>query len=206
MLGSAPEDTSETLLRKLRSQPENPAAWQAFVRRYHPRIYDYCRSCNLQPADAEDVTQTVLLKLTVTMRTFHYDPTQSFRAWLKTVTRHVLCDYLEARRREQGSGDSDILRLLANVEAREGLVRQVEEEFDRELLDIALRRVRQRAPEQQWAAFRLTALEGMRGAEAAAQLGMPVARVYTAKSKVQKLVRQEIARLGGIPADARVRD
>jgi RNA polymerase sigma factor (sigma-70 family) len=195
MHDSDAEGTSATLLGLLRKQPENSAAWQDFVRRYRPRIYAYCLNYPLQPADAEDVTQTVLLKLVKKMRDFRYDPSQSFRAWLQTVTRHVLIDFLTERRRGQGSGDSEVLRLLANVEAREGLIGQLEAEFDRELLEEALRRVRPRVPEQQWEAFRLTALEGLTGAEASARLGMLIATVYTAKSKVQKLVREEIRRL-----------
>ena len=190
-----PEKTSATLLGKLRNQPTDSAAWQEFVNRYRPRIYAFCLAYPLQPADAEDVTQTVLLKLTQSLRTFRYDPSQSFRAWLKAVTRNVLCDFLAERRREQGSGDSDIVRLLENVEAREGLVQQLEAEFDRELLEEALKQVRPCVPAQQWDAFRLTALEGLSGAEAAVRLGMLIATVYTAKSKVQKLVREAIGRL-----------
>lgn len=191
------ETTSITLLGKLREQPGSPAHWQDFVQRYRPRIYAYCLGCSLQPADAEDVTQSVLLKLVVKMRDFRYDPAQSFRGWLATVTRHALSDFLAERGRHQGSGGSAILQLLDNVEAREGLARQLEAEFDQELLEEALRRVQSRVPPQQWEAFRLTALEGLSGADAAARLGMLVATVYTAKSKVQKLVRQEIAGLEG---------
>jgi RNA polymerase sigma-70 factor (ECF subfamily) len=196
-----PEATSATLLAKLRNQPADPAAWQEFVRRYRPRIYTYCLASPLQPADAEDVTQTVLLKLVGKLRDFHYDPAQSFRGWLRIVTRNVLNDFFNERSRGQGSGDTDVLRLLENVEAREGLVRQVEAEFDQELLDEALRRARQRVPAPQWEAFRLTALERLSGAEAAAQLGMLVATVYTAKSRVQKLVREELRRLEGPAAE-----
>jgi RNA polymerase sigma-70 factor (ECF subfamily) len=54
-------------------------------------------------------------------------------------------------------------------------------------------------PGQQWEAFRLTALEGLSGAEVGARLGMLVATVYTAKSKVQKVVREEARRLEGLP-------
>jgi RNA polymerase sigma-70 factor (ECF subfamily) len=136
----------------------------------------------------------VLLKLVTAMRKFQYDPAQRFRAWLKTVTHNALKDFL-AERRERGSADSAVVRLLDNVEAREGLARAVEAEFDRELLDEALRRTRAAAPPQQWEAFRLTALEGISGAEAGARLGMRVATVYTARSKVQKLVREELRRL-----------
>jgi RNA polymerase sigma factor (sigma-70 family) len=141
----------------------------------------------------------VLLRLVEKLPQFRYDPAQSFRAWLRTVTRHILLDVLAERQRQQGSGDSDIVRLLDNLEAREGLAQEVEAEFDRELLDEALKRVRPRVPPQQWEAFRLTALEGLSGADAGAQLGMLVATVYTAKSKVQQLVREEVRRLEDQP-------
>jgi len=197
MANKDPDVTSITLLGKLRSPDADPAAWQEFVRRYRSRIYSFCLGYSLQPDDAEDVTQTVLLKLVAKLREFHYDPSRSFRGWLKTVTRRILCDFLTDQPRDQGSGDSAILRLLQNVEAREGLVRQLEAEFDQQLLEEALRRVQPLVPVQQWDAFRLTALEGKSGAEAAAQLGMRVATVYTAKSKVQKRVRLELRRLDG---------
>ncbi len=191
------DNTSVTLLGLLRNQPADDVAWQEFVRRYRPRIYSYCIAFPVQPADADDVTQNVLLKLVAKLRNFKYDPAQSFRAWLRTVTHNVLLDYLAEHQRDQGSGDSQLLRLLANVEARAGLVQQLEAEFDQEVLEEALRRVRPRVPPQQWEAFRLTALEGLSGAEAGHRLGMLVATVYTAKSKVQKLVRTETQQLGG---------
>jgi RNA polymerase sigma-70 factor (ECF subfamily) len=196
------ETTSVTLLGRLREQPANRTAWQDFVARYRPRIYAHCLAFPLQPADAEDVTQAVLLRLVEKLPAFRYDPTQRFRAWLRTVTRHILSDYLAERQRQPGSGDSAIVRLLDNLGAREGLAQQVEAEFDRELLDEALRRVRARVPAQQWEAFRLTALEGFSGAEAGAQLGMLTATVYTAKSKVQRLVREEVRRLEDPPGHA----
>lgn len=194
---SEPERTSATLLGQLRSEPADGPAWQEFVRRYRPRIHAFCLAFPLQPADADDVTQTVVLKLLAKMRDFQYDRTQSFRAWLRTVTRNVLSDFLAERRRASDYLDSEVVRLLASDEAREGLARELEQEFDQELLEEALRRVRPRVPPQQWDAFRLTALEGLSGAAAAAQLGMLVATVYTAKSKVQKLVRSEVRKLEG---------
>ena len=46
-----------------------------------------------------------------------------------------------------------------------------------------------------WDAFRLTALEGHSGSRVAVQLEMKVSHVYVAKSKVKKLIRDEIRRL-----------
>jgi RNA polymerase sigma factor (sigma-70 family) len=193
------ESTSATLLGLLRAKPVDPNAWQEFIRRYQPRIHAYCIAYPLQPADAEDVTQNVLLKLFSKMREFRYDSARSFRAWLRTVTRRVLLDFLAERQQQQGSGDSAVVRLLDNLEARESLAQQLEAEFDRDLFDEALKRVRPRVPAQQWDAFRLTALEGLSGVQAGKQLGMLVATVYTAKSKVQKLVRDELRQLEGPP-------
>ena len=191
--------TSATLLGRLHQQPGDDDAWQEFVTRYRPRIYAHCLAFPLQPADAEDVTQAVLVRLVEKLPQFRYDPSQCFRAWLKTVTHHILVDYLAEQRRLPGSGETAVVRLLENVQAREDLVREMEAEYERELFEEALKQVRQRVPVQQWEAFRLTALEQLSGAEAAARLGMLVATVYTARSKVQKLVRDEVRRLEDQP-------
>jgi RNA polymerase sigma-70 factor (ECF subfamily) len=188
--------TRITLLGRLRRDPTNQAAWAEFVDQYGPRIYAWCRKWNLQEADAQDVTQNVLLKLARKMGEFTYDPSRSFRAWLKTLTHHAWSDFLESRRRPGlGSGDSDAAAMLNSVEAREDLVRQLEEEFDRELLREAMTRVRLRVAPQTWQAFTLTALEGLSGAEAAERIPMQVAQVFVAKRRVQKMLREEVARL-----------
>src|SRR5207237_4301790 len=94
-----------------------------------------------------------------------------------------------------GSGDSHVANLLDSAEAREDLGKQLEEEFDRELLEQAMLRVRLRVAPQTWQAFRLTALEGFSGAEAAKRIPMQVAQVFVAKRRVQKMLREEVARL-----------
>ena len=188
--------TRVTLLGRLRRDPTDQAAWAEFVDQYGPRIYTWCRKWNLQEADAQDVTQNVLLKLARKMGEFTYDPSRSFRAWLKTLTHHAWSDFLESRARPGlGSGDSHAADILHSLEAREDLVRQLEEEFDRELLREAMLRVRLRVAPQTWQAFTLTALEGLSGAEAAERIPMQVAQVFVAKRRVQKMLREEVARL-----------
>jgi RNA polymerase sigma-70 factor (ECF subfamily) len=58
-------------------------------------------------------------------------------------------------------------------------------------------RVQGRVEPHTWEAFRLTALEGLSGAEAAGRLRLKVATVYKAKSKVQQMLQEEVARLEG---------
>ena len=195
MVGVGSDTTCQSLLYRVRTVPTDEGAWQEFVQRYEPRIRSFCLTIPLQAADADDVAQTVLLKMVRRMRDFEYDPAGSFRAWLRTVTNNALADFLDERRRRSDG----IVPLLEGVVAMESLAREVEEEFDRELLEAVLADVRQRVPAAQWEAFRMTSLDGLSGAEAAQRLGMPVATVYTAKSKVRKLVREAV-----ILADAEV--
>src|SRR5215831_4368352 len=171
MGGPYDSGTRITLLGRLRRDPTNQAAWGEFVEHYGRKIYGWCRKWNLQEADAQDVTQNVLLKLAQKLREFTYDPSRCFRAWLKTLTRHALSDFLESRQRPGlGSGDSRVGDMLRSVEAREDLVSHLEAEFDREILDEAMLRVRLRVAPQTWRAFVLTGLDGLSGAEAAERI------------------------------------
>jgi RNA polymerase sigma-70 factor (ECF subfamily) len=190
--------TSASLLARLGQRETDQEAWSELVRRYGPLIRRWCRRWRLRGADAEEVTQTVLVKLADKMRGFRYDRSRSFRAYLKTLARYAWCDFLEARRRPGGgSGDTGVLRALEAVDGGDDLVRRFDEQLDQELLVEAQARVRQRVEEHTWEAFRLTALEDLSGAEAAARLGLKVATVFKARSRVQRMLQEEFAELDG---------
>jgi RNA polymerase sigma-70 factor (ECF subfamily) len=188
--------TRVTLLTQLRQDPPDQAGWDEFVERYGRHIYRWCRQWKLQDADAEDVTQDILVTLTRKLRAFAYDPSRSFRGWLKTVAHHAWRDFADSRRRPQpAAGDGQVRELLLTLEAREDLAQKLQEAFDLELLEAAKARVRLRVAPRTWEAFRLVALEGLPVAEAAARVRLQVAMVYVAKSKVQKMLREEIGKL-----------
>jgi RNA polymerase sigma factor (sigma-70 family) len=198
MSGDSTLPTSPTLLGRLSRLPADQAAWAEFAESYGRKIYGWCRHWRLQQADAEEVTQEVLLKLARKMQTFAYDPSRSFRAWLKTVTHHAWRDFVDGRRRTQsGSGDTQVLEMLQTVQAGDNLVEQLDDEFARELLDEALARVRVRVQPHTWKAFQLLAFEGLSGAEAASRLNMKIATVFVARSKVQKMIHEELRSLDG---------
>jgi RNA polymerase sigma-70 factor (ECF subfamily) len=187
--------TSPTLLARLRHDPSNEAAWDEFVEHYGPHIYRWCRQWRLQDADAEDVAQEILLKLARKLRDFAYNPKSSFRGWLKTVAHHAWRDFVDGRSLARPIADERIWELLQSVEAREDLVQKLEEAFDYELLEAAKVQVRLRVAPHTWEAFRLVAIEGLPVAEVAAHVHMQVAMVYVAKSKVKKMLQEEIQKL-----------
>jgi RNA polymerase sigma factor (sigma-70 family) len=188
--------TRITLLSRLRQDPSDKAGWDEFVDRYGRHIYRWCRQWNLQDADAADVTQDILVKLTHKLRDFAYDRSRSFRGWLETVAHHAWRDFEDSRRRVLTSGgDSRVEAMMLTVEARDDLVQKLEEPFDLELLEAAKVRVRLRVAPHTWEAFRLTAIEGIPVIEVAASVNMQVAMVYVAKSKVQNMLQEEIGKL-----------
>jgi RNA polymerase sigma factor (sigma-70 family) len=188
--------TSVTLLGRLRQDPGDQAAWNDFVARYEPKMLQWCRGWRLQESDARDVTQDVLLKLHGQLAKFTYDPSRSFRGWLKTLAHHAWRDLVDDRKRTgNGSGDARMQEFLESIVASDDLVAHLVEEFRRELMDLAMTRVRPRVADRTWDAFRLTALEGCAGATAAARLDMNITRVYTAKSEVKRMIRAEIRKL-----------
>jgi RNA polymerase sigma-70 factor (ECF subfamily) len=198
MPGASESQTGSTLLVLLRA-PDDPEAWKAFVARYAPRVLAWCRQWELQPADAQDVTQEVLYRLVGQLRRFPYDPAKGhFRGWLKGVARHAWSDLRDGRRRAGwGSGDPHVLRLLEAQEDRDGLLEALDQEFERELYEEALARVQLRVNRATWRAFQLLVHERWSAARVAAKLHLTVASVYMAKHRVQKLLAEEVRRLQG---------
>jgi RNA polymerase sigma-70 factor (ECF subfamily) len=182
------------LVRLTRTGPGDERAWREFVDYYAPAIYRWCVRRGLQDTDAQDVTQQVLLLLATKLPAFAYDPSRSFRSWLRTLTHHAWADFLSARN-GSASGHPAAWEELATAAAREDLLRRIEDEFDLELLELAMAEVQSRVEPATWEAFRLTALEGIPAAEVAARLGKQLANVYVLRSNVQKLLKAEVARL-----------
>jgi len=182
--------TSSTLLRRLQLGPQDSSAWADFARRYGPGIHQWCKNWGLDDADAEEFAERVLTQLLERLRRFEYDGKGSFRTWLKNVTLAAWAKLIAEKK--PGHGANKTAR-LESPQARDDLVARLDAEFDQEVLGLAMLRVSQKVDFNTWEAFRLLALAGRPGWEVARQLEMKVAAVYLARSKVQKLLRQECA-------------
>lgn len=110
--------------------------------------------------------------------------------------KHERQRFLTKRRKagQARGGDAAVAR-LAGIEAREEFERRLEDSFDPEVLQHAAAHVRRRVDPKTWEAFHLLAVEGCSGAEAARQLGIGVGTAFVARSRVQRMLRDEIARL-----------
>lgn len=194
--------TSMLLLQRLSEFPRDEGAWSELVRAYSPAIRRWCRTWGLQQADSDDVTQTVLLKLAQKMATFHYDRSKSFRGYLKALTHYAVCDAMKELRGQGSAPDAAGLHdWLEIADTRNDLARCLERELRQDLFREAAARVAQRIDARTWEAFSLLSQERRPGNEVAERLGMTVAAVYMAKSRVLKMLREEVRRLSRLMSE-----
>jgi RNA polymerase sigma-70 factor (ECF subfamily) len=189
--------TRPSLLVRLRDAQDG-LAWSQFVELYAPLIYGFVRKQRLQDADAADLTQDVLRAVSVAIKRLDYDPRQgTFRGWLFTVVRNKLRNFLASRQRlVRGSGDSDMHRLLQEQPApQDDEAALWQEEYQRRVFAWAASQVRDDFQESSWQAFWMTAVEGKSGKETAHALGLTVAAVYLAKSRIMARIKEQIEEL-----------
>jgi len=175
-------------------------AWERFVDRYLEKIIAWVGGFRLQPADTDDVVQDVLVKLFQSMKSFEYDGERSFKAYLRKVVHSAVMDFFKQNGRvgARGTGDSAVQALLDEQQAAEDLKRRLEQEFDLELLEAAMERVKACVQPETWEAFRLSKLQQQKTPSAvtiAKDLGMTAHAVHEAVSRVKRMIREVVSEL-----------
>src|SRR5262245_47551815 len=185
--------TRASLLVRIRDGRDQEA-WRQFVQVYAPAVYGYARKRGLQDADAADVMQDVLRSVMQAVGRLNYDALQvSFRAWLFTLAHRRLCDFLTQRNRlPRGTGDTGILGLLEEQPAATADSGWWDEECARTRFAWTAEQVRRCVPATSWQAFWQTAVEGAKPKEVAKRLGISVAMVYLAKSRVMAKIKEQL--------------
>jgi len=172
----------------------SPDCWDRLVQLYAPLVWHWCRTSGLQTEDQADVIQEVFQAVAGRLDRFQRGSAGSFRAWLRTVTRHKICDAHRRRQKEPaGTGGSDAQRWFSEVPAPEGEDDSRVEPAERDLLvRQALALLRPHFTEQTWQAFWRTAVEGCQTQDAAEALGMSPGAVRVARCRVLKRLREEL--------------
>jgi RNA polymerase sigma-70 factor (ECF subfamily) len=153
----------------------------------------------LQGDDAADVAQEVFGVLVARIVDFRRDrPNDTFRGWLRTITRNKIRDHFRHRVRSVvGQGGSDANQLLAQVAQAlpETPSSELEDAEGRALDQAVVELVRASVEPHTWQAFWMVSIEGRPAAHVADELGMTAAAVYKAKYRVIRRFRQEWADL-----------
>jgi len=96
-------DWSQTVRRCMDG---DSGAWADLVRTHHRRVYGLCYRFTGSPADAEDLTQDVFLKIYSNLASF--DTTRgSLQVWITTMTRNLLVDNFRRTRNQRATSSLD---------------------------------------------------------------------------------------------------
>jgi RNA polymerase sigma factor (sigma-70 family) len=198
--------TRASLLERLKDLGDQ-GSWNEFYQTYRELIYSVARRAGLNETDADEVVQETVIAVARKMPGFRYDPAvDSFKGWLLTVTRWRILDQLQkrqqmanqslpksARRQEDQTRTGTVERVPDP--ARPDLAAIWDEEWERNLVQAALARIKRQVHPQQYEIYHLHMILERPVREVAHTLGVNAGQVYLAKHRVGSLLKKEIRRL-----------
>ncbi len=203
--------TRASLLRRLKDL-DDQSSWNQFYEIYHDLIFSVARRAGLSEVEAGEVVQDTVISVARKMPGFTYDPARdSFKGWLLTVTRWRIRDQLAKRfapgsmdRHASGSSGGEEGTRTATIDripdpAGPDLAAIWEEEWQTQLLQTALGRIKRQVHPQHYQIYHLHVVLGQSAREVARTLGVNVAQIYLAKHRVGNLLKKEIRKLAQAP-------
>lgn len=183
--------TRETLVRRVR-QPHDDVAWDEFVRFYRGYVYNIARRMGLGHHDAEEIVQTVMVKLWHKLPDFEYDSRRGrFRGWLCTVTGNEVKMLLRRHAGYRKATERQELERQAQLTETSFTHELAEREWQAYVVEQAWKRIAGDFCANAKAAFKMIS-RGVKAPDIARKLGIAASSVYVYKKRVQDRLRREI--------------
>ncbi|MBM3882667.1 MAG: sigma-70 family RNA polymerase sigma factor [Verrucomicrobia bacterium] len=186
--------TRQSLLSRLRNWQDG-ASWEDFFGVYWKLIYNAAVKAGLTDAEAQDVVQETVISVCKQMPGATYDRSLGpFKAWLLQLTHWRIVDQLRRRPPYWGQphSRSDETATVDRVPDPASLAELWEADWEQNLVDAAIERVKTRADTKQYQLFDLYVLKQWPIAKIKATLGVRAADVYFAKFYVAKRIQKEV--------------
>ncbi len=194
--------TRMSLLSRLRDWDDN-VSWQEFFDTYWKLIYRTARQAGLSSAEAEDVVQETLVTVCKAMPGFRYDPERgSFKGWLRTTTVWRIRDRLRKQQRENAlsaeAGHGGV-EWAGGSEDEAGIASEWEHEWERNLTDAALERLKKKVSPKQFQIFDLAVIKQWPTAKIAQTFNVTGGYVYLTKHRLTAQLKSELKKLKAGP-------
>lgn len=181
-------ETRISLVARLKDVRDG-GAWVEFLDLYQPLVVRLLRRRGLQDADAEDLSQDVLMAICRRIEGWKHNGRKgAFRSWLYVVSKNLMLNLL-TRERQCLVGVS-AAELDALLDERATVSNASELEYRRELLARGAELIRREFRESTWTAFWRSAVEHFPISEVAEELHMSEGAVYIARSRVMARLRE----------------
>ena len=178
------------------------SAWRRFEATYRPAVRDWGRRHGMAGDDAEELAQVVMVELTRRMPGFRYDPSRTFRGWLRALVRSRAIDLIRRRREVLALRDEDEAAGLAGPPGAESTAAGTGDRLGLLAAEVE-RAVRERVEPESWRIFWLVRVEGWSVAEAAEAVGKTYAAAYRNQQRVARMLREEASRQLGTDSTER---
>lgn len=188
--------TKSLLIANIQS-PENREAWVEFVQIYRPVIYRMARRRGMQDADAQDLSQDVLMRISKSIETWVPQEGVRFRHWLRKVASNAIVTAVTKSKPVEIMNGSAAEHILAETPETPAVAKELQDECLREQYLRAAAIVKVDVSPVTWAAFEQTVIHGQSCEVAAESLGKSLGTVYAARSRILKRLQIEVQRLGG---------
>lgn len=187
--------TSRSLLARLHEG--EAVAWYRLVDLYSPLVRYWCRRLGANEQDVPDLMQDVFQTVAAKLHMFRKErPTDTFRGWLRTVTRNKVIDFFRTQGRNPTAvGGTDAFNRMKQVTDELTDDDEGEQVVFSEVLMRSLNLVQDHFEERTWQAFWKVAVDGEDIQDVARELQMRPGTVRVAKSRVLSRLRRELGDL-----------
>lgn len=182
--------TSLPLLGRMQVRTDH-VSWSEFVDLYAPVLYRWNVAAGLQPVDAQEVVQEVLLFVHERLDGFRRQRPGSFRAWLRKVAWHKTRELRRRRLLDDRVGESsDNLDSLVDPGSGSAWAAQYAED----LIARACEMVRPHVEDTTWRIFMRVYADRQPPVDVAREFGVSRNMVYVAQCRCLARVRQIVDR------------
>jgi RNA polymerase sigma-70 factor (ECF subfamily) len=196
---AAYQKTRRSLIERLDNW-EDQKTWDEFYKTYWRLIYSVATRAGLRSEEAFDAVQETILSIAKQSKHKKYDPDAgSFKTWLMNMTRWRIADQFRKRAKDTASpyaqaDDDRRTAVLDRVEdpAPAPLDRMWEEEWQKNLAETALAKVKSRVSPKQFQIFDCYVIKGWDVKKVQTDLGVSMAQVYLTKHRVGGLIKKEV--------------
>jgi RNA polymerase sigma factor (sigma-70 family) len=193
--------TRQSLLSRLKDWNDQES-WRDFFETYWKLIYHTSIKAGLTDAEAQDVVQETVLSVCKSMRTFEYDVKNgSFKGWLLRLTQWRISDQLRRRQKaikpvagKETSTGTGMVERIADP-AGQHLEAAWDEEWEKNILEVAIERVKRKVNPHHYQVFDLYVLQKWPISRIMRALNIGSGKIYLIKHRISSLIKKEIAEL-----------
>jgi RNA polymerase sigma factor (sigma-70 family) len=180
-----PSSTNLSIIGNSLLNPLDIESGERFLAKYKPLIFKVITKQGIKGPDADDLVQETLHRILAGFPKFYRRRPGSFRIWLRKITRSIIVDWFRSRKRHHLAPISKIEEIVSKSIVRE---------FDLEIYEMAIRKVRLEISPKHWDIFEMFRLKGAPIQKVSEKFGIGLEGIYKVNQRVfyrlQQLVKE----------------